>query len=364
MSNNVPLVKPFFPPRETLIPAIEEVIYSGYVAEGEYVYKFEKKLAELLSLKYALAVSSGTAALHLALKLVGIKDGDEVISTALTAEPTNTSIAMLGANVVFADIDFKTGLISPESIESRITRKTKAIMIVHYAGNVCDLDKINEISIKYNIPVIEDAAHAFMSKYKGKYIGSNSRFTIFSFQAIKHLTTIDGGLLCLTNQDDYERAKRLRWFGLSKTLPRLENNIIEAGFKYNMNNVTAIIGLIQLNYLDQNVKIYIQNGKYFDQELSKLPNVKILKYSNNTEPSYWLYTILVDERDKFIKKMAYNGITCSPLHLRNDFHKVFKNNNELPFLDLFYEKFVHIPCGWWVNNEIRTKIVEIIKEGW
>jgi perosamine synthetase len=361
----IPLIKPFIPPKDKLLPRLEQIIYSGYIAEGEATYQFELALAELLGNPYCLSLNSGTAALHIALTLIGVKAGDEVISTALTAEPTNTTIALTGAKVIFTDVDINTGLISPESIEANITENTKAIMVVHYAGMVCDMDKINLISIKYGIPVIEDAAHAFLSKYDEKFIGNNSPYTCFSFQAIKHLTTIDGGLLCLKNEEDYHRARRLRWFGLDKKVPRLESNILEAGFKYHMNNVNATVGLVQLEHLEQNVRQYINNGQFFDEHLKDVSGVTMIPYHKNTAPSYWLYTMKVDRRAAFIEMMAINGITASPLHLRNDRHSVFNAKNlNLPNLDSFYENFIHIPCGWWLSKEERDKILQLIQNGW
>jgi len=360
----IPIVKPYMPPKDKLIPRLEHILYSGYIAEGETVAEFEQKLADLIGNPYCLTLNSGTAALHIALILIGVGVGDEVISTALTAEPTNTTIALTGANVVFADVDINTGLIDPQSIESLINEKTKAIMIVHYAGMVCDMDSINTISKKYNIPVIEDAAHAFMSKYKGEFIGNNSAYTCFSFQAIKHLTTVDGGMLCLKNQEEYNRAKKLRWFGLDKKIPRLQNNIIEPGYKYQMNNVNAKIGLVQLECLEENVQKYIDNGKYYDEALKDVRGLALIPYYNNTEPSYWLYTIKVERRVDFIDKLEENGILASPLHLRNDRHTVFASERTLSNLDVFYEKFVHIPCGWWLTIDDRERIVDVIKKGW
>ena len=359
----IPLVKPFIPSKEILMPRLEQVLYSGYIAEGEATAEFEKKLSELIGNPYCLTLNSGTAALHIALKLIGVNEGDEVISTALTAEPTNTTIALTGAKVVFADVDINTGLIAPESIESNISAKTKAIMVVHYAGMVCDMNRINALSEKYDIPVIEDAAHAFMSKYKGEYIGNNSPYTCFSFQAIKHLTTVDGGLLCLKNEEEYLRAKKMRWFGLDKKVPRLLADITEAGFKYHMNNVNATIGLVQLEQLEENVLRYIENGKYFDNHLKKIPGVTLIPYYEDTEPSYWLYTLKVKNREVFIKLLGDNGIAASPLHLRNDRHSVFSaKEGNTPNLDIFYEEFVHIPCGWWLTEEDKEKIVELIKK--
>lgn len=215
----IPLVKPYMAPRDELMPAIEDILYSGYIAEGEAAWKFEDELRTFLGNPDVLAVQSGTAALHLALILLNIKPGDEVISTPMTSEPTNTTIAITGAKVVWADVDPNTGLLDPQSVKEKITERTKAIMLVHYAGMVCNMNEFNKLSKEFGIPIIEDAAHALGAKYQGKVVGSNSRFTCFSFQAIKHMTTVDGGAIAFKNPEDVTPARRLRWFGLERVTP-------------------------------------------------------------------------------------------------------------------------------------------------
>jgi dTDP-4-amino-4,6-dideoxygalactose transaminase len=361
----IALIKPFLPHKEVLMPELEKTLYSGYIAEGEAVYKFEDSFRKYVENPYCLAVNSGTAALHLAYILAGVDDGDEIISTPMTAEPTNTSILTTGAKIVWGDVNPNNGLLDPNSVRNIISEKTKAIVLVHYAGMVCDMDEFNKISNEFNIPIIEDAAHALGAKYNGKMIGSGQNMAIFSFQAIKHMTTVDGGILTVTNKKDFERARLLRWFGLDKKKPRLENDIIEAGYKYNMNNVNATIGNVQMQFIESIISKYVDNGKYFDNHLKNINGIELLNYHNNTEPSYWLYTIKVEKRDDFIKMMEDNGVMASPLHHRNDAHSVFKESKRnLPNMDIFYNSFVHIPCGWWVNNEDREYIVDLIKKGW
>lgn len=361
----IPLVKPFLPPKEELMPVLEEVLYSGYIAEGSKVYEFEEKFGNYIGNPHVISLNSGTAALHIALIMAGVGLGAEVISTVLTAEPTNVAIKLVGAKVVWADIDYETGIIDSKSIEENITPKTKAIMVVHYAGIVADLEKIREIADKYKIKVIEDAAHALGAKYKNKPLGSFSDFTIFSLQAIKHITTVDGGFLCLKTKEAANEARLLRWFGLDKTKPRLENDIKVPGYKYHMNNVNASIGLVQMKHVQFVVEKYIENGKYFDNALKNIPGVELLKYYTDTEPSYWLYTMKVERRDDFISSLASSGIMSSELHLRNDRHSIFEESKvPLPMFDNFYTKMVHIPCGWWVSSEDRDKIVDAIKKGW
>ena len=361
----LPLIKTSIPSRDILMPRLEEVLYSGYVAQGEVVEQFERKFEEYIGTGSTLSLNSGTAALHIALILAGVKEGDEVISTALTAEPTNVAIKMVGAKVRWADVDLKTGNISPDAIEKAINPKTKAIIVVDYAGIPVDVKRIQEISEKHNIPVIEDAAHALGAKYNNKRTGNHFPFTVYSFQAIKHLTTIDGGALQILDSGLYEKGKIIRWFGLDKKLTRMENDITIQGYKYHMNNVNATIGLIQLENIEVLVQKYIDNGKYLDQALKNINGVELIEYYPNTEPSYWLYTLKVKNRQGFVKKMADHGIMASELHKRNDLHTYLNDHpTQLPNLDSFYSEMVHIPCGWWVTKQDCDKMVSIIKSGW
>ena len=361
----LPLIKTYIPPREILLPKIEEVLYSGYIAQGDVVENFERKFEEFIGSGHTLSLNSGTAALHIALILAGVKEGDEVISTAMTAEPTNVAIKMIGAKVRWADVDYETGNIAPKAIELAINEKTKAIIVVDYAGTPVDVKSIQEISLKYNIPVIEDAAHALGTTYNGKKTGNHFPFTVFSFQAIKHLTTIDGGALQIQDKELYEKGKLIRWFGLDKKLTRLENDIQIQGYKYHMNNVNATIGLVQLETIDELLHKYSTIGKYLDLNLNGLPGLETVVHYPSSESSYWLYTLKVDRREDFIKMMADNGFMASEIHKRNDLHTYLNDYpSEMPNLDRFYSRLVHIPCGWWVTIEDCEKMIELIKKGW
>lgn len=361
----IPLIKTNIPKREFLMPELEKVLYSGYVAQGEKVEEFERAFEVFIGNGHSLSLNSGTAALHIALILAGVKSGDEVISTPLTAEPTNVAIKMVGAKIRYADIDYETGNIDPISVEAKINSKTKAIIVVDYAGTPVNVSKLQLISEKYKIPVIEDAAHALGSKFNGKLAGCHFPFTVFSFQAIKHLTTIDGGILQIQSNEDYEKGKLIRWFGIDKNKSRLDNNIVLQGYKYHMNNVNATIGLVQLKSINEILDTYISNGKYYDKSLINTSGIELLNYYQGSEPSYWLYTMKVENRNDFINKLAEKGIIASELHKRSDSHTYLKDfNEELPNLDRFYKKLVHIPCGWWVTNSDIQLITDTIKEGW
>lgn len=353
------------PPRECLMPALEKILYSGYIATGQAVDDFEEKFRDYIGNENILSLHSGTDALHLALILAGVKPGDEVISTPMTAEPTNTAIAMMGAKVVWGDVDSRNGLLNPESVRTLITDKTKAIIFVDYAGMVCDIAAYRKIYEETGIPFIEDAAHALGSRYNGRMTGCNAPYTIFSLQAIKHMTTVDGGFIAMDNAAQIDRARRLRWFGLDKKRSRLENDISEVGYKYAMNNVNATIGLVQMDYVRDVIAKYIENGKFYDEHLNNVDGVTIPYYYSGAEASYWLYTMKVERREDFIKMMEANGITASPLHHRSDTHSIFaESKRELPGMEEWYNSFVHIPCGWWVSEEDRNRIVDLIRKGW
>ena len=361
----IPLVKTNIPSRDKLMPELEKVLYSGYVAQGERVELFERAFEKYIGSGHSLSLNSGTAALHIALILAGVREGDEVISTALTAEPTNVAIKMTGAKIRYADIDPETGNISPESIRQNINGATRAIVVVDYAGIPVNVTAIQAISKQYCIPVIEDAAHALGARFNGEKAGNHFPYTVFSFQAIKQLTTIDGGMLQIASEAEYEKAKLIRWFGIDKKLGRLDNNIQFQGYKYHMNNVNATIGLIQLESIEAINAMHIENGKHLDEELKDLTGIELIKYYPLSEPSYWLYTLKVENRDGFIRKLTGEGIMASELHKRNDLHDYLSDfHQQMPSLAEFYSKMVHLPCGWWVGKEDLELIVSTIKGGW
>lgn len=360
----IPLVKVAMPDRASLMPQLEKILYSGMIAEGEAVYEFERAFGSHFGVENVLAMSSGTAALHAALTLAGVGVDDEVISTSMTAEPTNTSILYCGAKVIWADVDPQSGNIDPESVRSKITTKTKAILCVHYAGYPVRLRELRKIADEHGISLIEDCAHALGARYDGRHVGTVGHYGIYSFQAIKHMTTVDGGMLTVADPSRIPDAKRFRWFGMMKGVPRTEVDISTIGYKYNMNNVNATIGLVQLQHINSVLARHIENGKYFDAEFSKISGLDFARSETGAEPSYWLYTLLSDYSADLEKALNAAGISASKLHRPNHLHSIFKSSQvDLPGLNDFYRKLLHIPCGWWVSNEIREKIVQVISKG-
>lgn len=360
----IPLVKVGLPPKAVLMPALEEVLYSGMVAEGEHVYTFERAFAAQMQLPNALGMSSGTGALHVALLMAGVKQGDEVISTSMTAEPTNIAILHTGARPVFADVDPRSGNLDPASVDSLVGPRTKAILVVHYAGFPARLAELRAIADRHGIALIEDAAHALGSSYGGQGIGTLGDFSIFSLQAIKHMTTVDGGVLSLRDPSRLDEARRLRWFGLSKGMARTEVDITKPGYKYNMNNVAAVIGLAQLQCVSDRIERHIANGRYFDERIGRIPGLSVTHFEPLAIPSYWLYSVLSDDSAAVESRLAAIGVAASKLHRPNHLHSVFApDRRPLPGLDAYYRRLTHIPCGWWVSDTDRSRIVMALQKG-
>ena len=352
------------PPRERLMPALEQILYSGFIAEGEPVYEFERRFAAQFGLPVALGMSSGTGALHIALLMSGVQAGDEVISTAMTAEPTNVVILQCGAVPVFADVDPASGNLDPDSVRSLITPRTRAILVVHYAGYPARLAELRKIADEHGISLIEDAAHALGAGYGDQAIGTIGDFSIFSLQAIKHMTTIDGGVLTMRDVSRADEARRLRWFGLSKGVPRTEVDIKAPGYKYNMHSVSAVIGLAQLEQIDGLIARHIDNGRFFDERLSRIPGLTITQFETAAKPSYWLYSVFSDDSAAVEAKLQSIQVAASKLHRPNHLHSVFAPmRRPLPGLDHYYRRLTHLPCGWWVSDEDRERIVDALAKG-
>jgi dTDP-4-amino-4,6-dideoxygalactose transaminase len=298
--------------------------------------------------------------------MCGVKPGDEVITTAMTCMATQVPFINMGAVLKIADINPNTGNIDPVSVENLITDKTKVIVLVHWAGQPCDMDKICEIGKKYNVKIIEDAAHALRSKYNGKFIGNHGDYICYSFQAVKHLTTGDGGALVCKSKDDINRVKKLRWFGLDRQFKcdsRWEQDIVEAGYKFHMNNINAAIGIEQLKYIDNLIDKHIDNAKYYDENISN-SNIKLLERDDKSESSSWIYSVLVEDKKKFQNYLRDNGIASDVAHVRNDQYTCMENfrRDGLSGLDYFESRLLNIPVGWWLSKKDRKYIVDVVNK--
>lgn len=335
---------------ESADAALAQVLHSGYIGQGRKVDAFEEVLARKMD-RQPITVNSGTSALVMALRLAGVDYGDEVISTPMTCSATNIAIKQLGAHPRWADIDPRTGLIDPASVKRLLKARRprwarhKAIMAVDWGGQPADYDEL----MVHGIPVISDAAHSFGSLYKGRKTGSVADYTCFSFQAIKHLTTGDGGAL-VPPLEQMKRAKDMRWFGLDreqKTDFRGEQDIVEWGYKFHMNDIAATIGLANFDIVDEVLMAHRSNAKLLDSLLDKRFVRTAPEYDH--QGSWWIYTILLPSqavRDAFKAHMDASGVQVSQVHWRNDTQTVFKDvavKDELPGVDEFSSRMICLP---------------------
>ena len=369
----IPLFKVFMP--KTVKKPLLDTLFSGYIGQGQKVEEFEDLLKGYIGNPRALTLNSATSALHLSMQLANVGFGDEVISTALTCTATNWPILAQGAKIVWADIDPGSGNIDPKSIQKKISEKTKAIVVVDWGGQPVDINSIKKIAYKkesgkkIKIPIIEDAAHAFGAIYHNKKVGNLADYTVFSFQAIKHITTVDGGLLLTTDKKSYERGKLLRWYGINRSTKnrdsRIEEDVKEWGYKFHMNDINATIGIEQMKYIDGVLQKHRANAKYYYENLEGVNEITLLYPLPNTVSSNWIFTMKVKKRDKFRIHMQKSGIATSQVHRRNDTHPTVKMfRTKLPQLDVFEKEMICIPVGWWVTEKNREFIVKTIKKGW
>lgn len=343
---------------EKVITLVSEVLNSGYVGQGKVVDEFEELLKNHLKLELPpVTVNSATSAIDLALELIGVGAGDEVITTPQTCFASNVHVIHRKAIIRWADIDPISGLIDVNSVRNLITPKTKCIIGVNWAGKFADYAELKS----FGIPVIEDAAHNWDTYLNHKV--PRGDYIAYSFQAIKFLTTVDGGILIVPKEEDI-RARMLRWYGLDRTTGqsfRCTQDITQVGFKYHMNNVNASIGIGNLDFANKSVIKSRNNSKFLFENI-KNENILVPDYDDNC--SYWLFTIHIKNnlKDKFTNYMMENEIEVSPVHFRNDFYSstLVYRENELPGVDSFTDSQICIPNGFWLTNDDMLKIVKVV----
>ena len=382
---NLSLFKVFM--SKDVIEPVNKVLLSGYVTQGKQVEIYENELKKFLMNENLLTVNSGTSGLTLATRLLLKKDdsfdwpgfdinNDIVLTPALTCFATTCSILANNVKIRWLDVDLDTANISLEDLKNKLNAKTKIIYLVHWGGmpvDLYELDKIcEEHKKKYGFKpmIVEDCAHAFGAEFNNKKIGNHGNICVFSTQAIKHLTSGDGGIIVLPNKSLYERCKLLRWFGINRDKRnykgkdfRLENDIAEYGYKFHMNDINATIGLHNLPHIPNLIKKMRYNGKYFDEKLKNVKDLKLMYTNPKCNSSYWLYSIRIlnNRKQYFINKMKELGIMTSQVHNRNDINScVAEFKEKLPNLDILENELVCIPVGWWLEEKDLELIVKSI----
>jgi dTDP-4-amino-4,6-dideoxygalactose transaminase len=326
MRSFIHLAQPLFGEEEK--KEVLAALDSGWVTLGPRTKQFEEDFAKYVGAKYAVAVSSCTAGLYLALLAAGIGEGDEVITTVLTFAATANTIIHTGARPVFIDVDPKTLNIDPALIEKKITKKTKALMIMHYGGQSCDMTAIKKIALKHKLLIIEDAATAVGTEWKGKKIGCIGDLTVFSFHAIKNMSTGDGGMVTTNSRKLADEMTILRLHGMSKDAWKRHTatgnwryDVVAPGYKFNMTDIQAAIGIHQLKKLDKFIKIRQKYAKMYDRGFAKTPEITVPFVDERGRHARNLYTVFVDtsnlkiDRDQLVQELKKEQVGANVYYM-------------------------------------------------
>lgn len=362
------------------IDEVVDTLRSGWIAKGPRTLKFEKEFAEYLGAKHAIAVNSCTAALHISLLTQNIGPGDEVITTPMTFASTASTILHCGAKPVFADIDYRTGCIDPEEIAKKITPHAKAIVPVHYSGQVCDLDRIYELADEHNLYVSEDAAHALWSRYKGRLIGNKLRGAAsYSFYATKNLATGDGGMLVTDRDDIAERARILVGQGMSHNAwnryakgGSWKYDIVEPGYKYNMFDIQAALGLVQLSRMEEMQARRLAIAARYQEEFGKIDAVEPPFVPEFTTHCWHLYVLrivpelLTIDRDQFIVELNERNVGTSvhfiPTHTMTAFRKLGWKEGDFPMAEKHFERIISLPLYPSMTDEQVQYVIDAVRD--
>ena len=373
----LPLFKVFIAPEAKQL--VEQTLFSGYLAQGPKVDAFEQLLREHFGNERICTVNSCTSAIHLALHLIKreyqLPDGAEVISSPLTCAATNFPVVANRLAIGWADVDPKTLNIDLADVERKLSSQTRILLFVHWGGYPIDYARLAEITAGYRrrfgheLIVVEDCAHAWESYYHGQRVGTiQDNFACFSFQAIKALTTSDGGLLIASSDVMCREARLARWFGLDRD-NRLDfrsgQDIVHWGFKFHMNDVAASIGLANYPHVRGLVAKNKENARAYYEELRGVPGLTLPERRDGFDSSYWLFTVLVSDRPNFVRAMGASGIQVNQVHTRNDKYTALAEfRADLPQMDRIADEMICIPVGWWIGDVERRQVIDAIKRGW
>lgn len=365
---------------EEEVRAVSEVIRSGWLTMGARTFEFERQFASYVGARYAIAVSSCTAGLHLCLEAVGIKPGDEVLVPTTTFTATAEVVTYLGARPVLVDIDAQTLNLDVVDAARKITARTRAIIPVHFGGQPCDLAEIQDLAQTHKLHVIEDAAHALPASYRGKPIGSISELTAFSFYATKTLSTGEGGMVTTSNEDYARRLQVMRLHGISRDAWKRYSaegswhyEVIEAGYKYNLTDMQSALGIVQLSKCDAMNQSRSHIAKRYTQAFRLIDALEVPEVLPDRTTSWHLYVLrlrldaLRIDRGRFIQELGERGVSASvhfiPLHLQPFYQREFDyKEGDFPVAEQEYRRCLSLPLYPTMSEEEVEQVIWAVRD--
>jgi dTDP-4-amino-4,6-dideoxygalactose transaminase len=369
MTLNVPLLRPYFDSEE--LEEVKKVLDSGWVSQGPKVKEFEKEISEYLGVKYAIAVTNCTAALHLSLLSVGVKERDEVLVGDYTFPSTGHAVLYCGARPIFVDIDLRTYNMNPDLIEEQITDRTKAIIPVHTFGQPAEMSKIMEIAEENNLKVIEDAACALGSTYKGRYAGTIGDIGCFSFHARKGITTGEGGMAVTNNKNLADKIRRLSIFGMTSAWEREKTDkffipeFVELGFNYKMSDIIAAVGVAQIRKLKNIINRKRNLAKYWDEKLQKIKSLEAPFITKSVTHIFQSYVALVDkhiDRNKLIEILKKRGVQTQIGTYASHIQPVYNSNQKCPKSLEIFNRALALPMYYILKEDEIDMATEILEK--
>jgi len=363
------------------IAPVSEILHSDWITQGPKVAEFEEEFAKYIGARYAIAVNSGTAALHAACFAAQIKKGDEAITTPITFAASANCVLYQGGTPVFADIDANTLNIDPEEIKKKITKKTKALIPVDFTGRPVDLEKILQIAKDNNLMVIEDASHALGATYKDSKIGSISDMTIFSFHPVKHITTGEGGMVTTNNKEYYERLNLFRTHGITKDKDKLLNydgpwyyEMQELGYNYRLTDFQCALGISQLKKIDKFISRRREIVKKYNSEFKDMSEIKIPQINPaGSNPAWHIYMIQLNlEKIKVGRREIYEALRAEnigvnvhyiPIHLQPYYQKRFGyRRGDFPKAENYYSRAITLPVFPKMSDKDIDDVIKAVKK--
>ena len=351
----VPLFKPYMPPNLSI--GIEDILRSNQLMFSQHGVKFETILQEYIGQKNLLLVQSYNHAILITLSTLGLEPGDEIIASPMSCLASTQPFLVKNLKVVWADVDPKTGTLSVEDVESKITTRTKAIFHNHFCGYLGEIDRINELGKFHGIIVIDDCIEAFGSEYKTKLTGNlGTEITIFSFETVRLPNTINGGAIVFKDKSLFKKAKLIRDYGIDRMKFRDHLNEIDTDYQVKhegygglMSEVNSFIGFSQMKDVNKLIEHQRNNAVVWDEQIKNTQGIEKIKITSDTVPNYWVYGVLAEDKVKTIAKFRAEGMYASGVHINLNIYSLFGDQNKLRGVTEFASRFVALPCGWWVN---------------